>query len=55
MGLRDRLPRGCSLNAKTGTITGKPTAKGKFPVAVRATDGEKPPKIATISISITIQ
>src|SRR5579863_9582992 len=32
------LPSGLSLNAKTGSITGVPSASGTFPVSVTVTD-----------------
>jgi hypothetical protein len=48
------LPGGCTLNAKTGSITGKPTTKGKFTAVVKATDAERTPQTASISVPITI-
>ena len=48
------LPKGLTLNPKTGAITGKPTVKGSFPVVVQATDSEKPAKTATLNVPVTV-
>jgi hypothetical protein len=49
------LPQGCSLDAKTGTITGTPNAKGSYPISIQATDSERPPKKTTpLPVPITI-
>jgi hypothetical protein len=49
------LPQGCTLNPDTGTITGKPTTKGNYPIVVQAADSERPPQKAPMSIPITIK
>jgi hypothetical protein len=49
------LPKGCTLNPNTGTISGKPTVKGSYPVVVQATDSERPPQTAPMPIPITIK
>jgi len=49
-----KLPAGCKLDGKTGAITGKPTAKGAFPVVVQATDSERPPQTAKIGVPISV-
>jgi hypothetical protein len=48
------LPNGCTLNRDTGAIHGRPTKKGSYTPVIKATDGEKPPKTATISLPIKI-
>ncbi len=48
------LPNGCTLNAQTGTISGKPTQKGTYQTVVQAIDSEKPPSKASLPITITI-
>jgi len=50
-----KLPPGCTLNARAGTITGTPTAKGSFAVVVQVTDSERPPQTAKMSVPITVK
>ena len=50
-----KLPAGLTLNASTGAITGTPKAKGSFNVTVKATDSESPPKIAQMSVPISVK
>jgi len=49
-----KLPPGLAINPGTGTVTGKPTAKGTFKCVVHVTDSEAHPQSANISVSITI-
>ena len=49
-----KLPPGLSINPGTGTVTGKPSAKGTFKCVVHVTDSEAHPQSANISVSITI-
>jgi len=49
-----KLPPGLAINAASGTVTGKPTAKGTFKCVVHVTDSEARPQSANISVSITI-
>ena len=53
--LSGKLPDGLTLNATTGAITGIPKAKGNFSIVARATDSETPPKVAQMSVPITIK
>jgi large repetitive protein len=48
------LPPGLAINPASGTVTGKPTAKGTFKCVVHVTDSEARPQSANISVSITI-
>jgi virginiamycin B lyase len=47
-----KLPKGITLNASTGAIAGTPSATGKFPVVVQATDVQrkttKPEKVPIV-------
>jgi sugar lactone lactonase YvrE len=49
------LPAGLKLNTATGLISGTPTVRGKTSVAVQATDSEKPPRTAKLSVPITVK
>jgi Putative Ig domain/Neocarzinostatin family len=49
-----RLPAGCTLNAKTGAITGTPTKKGRYTPLVQATDSEPRPQNASMVVPITV-
>jgi large repetitive protein len=49
------LPPGCKINPASGTITGKPTAKGTYTAVIQATDSEKPRKTARLSVPFTIR
>jgi len=49
-----KLPDGCTINAKTGTISGTPKTKGSYDSVVQALDAEKPAQKATIHLPITI-
>jgi hypothetical protein len=49
-----KLPKGCKLDARSGTITGTPTAKGTSTAVVQAADSETPPQIAKITVPITV-
>ena len=49
-----KLPAGCTLSATTGTITGTPTVKGTYKIVMQAKDSERPQKIATLPVPITI-
>ena len=50
-----KLPNGLTLNVKTGAITGKPTARGRFTFVAQATDSENPPKTAKLTLPIVIK
>ena len=50
-----KLPAGLTLNAKTGAITGTPTARGSFNIVVIATDSESPPQTSQMSVPITVK
>jgi hypothetical protein len=49
-----KVPAGLTLNAPTGAISGKPTARGTFAFVARVTDSESTPQSADINVSITI-
>jgi large repetitive protein len=51
---KGNLPPGCTLNPTTGAITGTPKTKGAFSAVVRATDSEKKPQTASLTVPITV-
>jgi hypothetical protein len=50
-----KLPKGLTLNTKTGLISGKPTKKGKSSPAVQATDSASPPQTATLNVPMVVK
>ncbi|GAB3804336.1 hypothetical protein GCM10028798_24500 [Humibacter antri] len=48
------LPQGLSQDARSGTITGTPTAEGIFDVALTATDSSQPAVSATRSLRLQV-
>ncbi len=49
-----KLPSGLSLDGSTGSISGKPKAKGKQTAVVSGTDSASPPKTAKLSVPIKV-
>ena len=49
---RSKLPSGCTLNAKTGVITGTPPKTGTANFTVKVTDAKK--ATATQALSLTV-
>jgi Putative Ig domain len=50
-----KLPTGLKLGPATGTISGKPTKKGRYAFTVQATDSAKPPHTAKLAGAITVK
>ena len=48
------LPSGVSLNAATGTLTGTPTVKGDFPIAVIVKDSGSPAQTAGTKLIVSV-
>jgi hypothetical protein len=48
------LPTGLSLDVNTGVISGTPTADGKANFTLQVSDSAKPPRTASLALSISI-
>jgi hypothetical protein len=48
------LPRGVTLNAASGVISGTPTATGRYSFIAQVTDAAVPAGVATVQVAITI-